>query len=144
MPVQIYRLTQIWTELGVTWNKYDGTTAWGTPGGNFVGTTGVSMTNPYQTFTVPINTATGTTYSPVVTNLVQEWVNGTHANDGFMLATPFVNAMSVSFATREDTTNGPPQLIVDYSSTSTPEPGTLALLAAGLVGLLAYAWRKRR
>jgi hypothetical protein len=26
----------------------------------------------------------------------------------------------------------------------TPEPGTLALLTAGLVGLLAYAWRKRR
>jgi hypothetical protein len=25
-----------------------------------------------------------------------------------------------------------------------PEPGTLALLAAGLLGLLAYAWRKRR
>ncbi len=26
----------------------------------------------------------------------------------------------------------------------TPEPGTLTLLAAGLVGLLAYGWRKRR
>jgi hypothetical protein len=25
-----------------------------------------------------------------------------------------------------------------------PEPGTLALLAAGLAGLLCYAWRKRR
>ena len=25
----------------------------------------------------------------------------------------------------------------------TPEPGTLALLAAGLAGLLAYAWRRR-
>ncbi len=25
-----------------------------------------------------------------------------------------------------------------------PEPSTLALLAAGLAGLLAYAWRKRR
>jgi hypothetical protein len=25
-----------------------------------------------------------------------------------------------------------------------PEPGTLALLAAGLVGLIAYAWRKRK
>jgi len=25
-----------------------------------------------------------------------------------------------------------------------PEPGTLALLVAGLVGLLAYAWRKRK
>ena len=27
---------------------------------------------------------------------------------------------------------------------SVPEPGTLALLAAGLLGLLAYAWRKRK
>jgi hypothetical protein len=26
----------------------------------------------------------------------------------------------------------------------TPEPGTLALLATGLMGLLAYAWRKRK
>ena len=25
-----------------------------------------------------------------------------------------------------------------------PEPGTLALLATGLAGLLTYAWRKRR
>ena len=25
-----------------------------------------------------------------------------------------------------------------------PEPGTLALLAAGLIGLLAYAWRKQK
>jgi hypothetical protein len=29
-------------------------------------------------------------------------------------------------------------------SGQTPEPGTLALLATGLVGLLAYAWRKRK
>jgi hypothetical protein len=28
--------------------------------------------------------------------------------------------------------------------TAAPEPSTLALLAAGLVGLLAYAWRKRK
>ncbi len=30
------------------------------------------------------------------------------------------------------------------AATVVPEPSTLALLAAGLVGLLAYAWRKRR
>jgi fibronectin-binding autotransporter adhesin len=29
-------------------------------------------------------------------------------------------------------------------STAVPEPGTLALLAAGLLGLLVYAWRKRK
>jgi hypothetical protein len=28
--------------------------------------------------------------------------------------------------------------------TTVPEPGTLALMAAGLAGLLAYAWRKRK
>jgi len=28
--------------------------------------------------------------------------------------------------------------------TSTPEPGTLALLATGLLGIVAYAWRKRK
>jgi hypothetical protein len=29
-------------------------------------------------------------------------------------------------------------------STPAPEPGTLALLAAGLIGLLVSAWRKRK
>lgn len=31
-----------------------------------------------------------------------------------------------------------------YAAATTPEPGTLALLAMGLIGLLAYAWRKRK
>jgi hypothetical protein len=30
------------------------------------------------------------------------------------------------------------------SAAAAPEPGTLALLAAGLMGLLAYGWKKRR
>jgi hypothetical protein len=33
---------------------------------------------------------------------------------------------------------------VRMSYSTTPEPGTFALLATGLFGLLAYAWRKRR
>ena len=31
-----------------------------------------------------------------------------------------------------------------YSYTAVPEPGTLSLLACGLIGLLCYAWRKRK
>jgi hypothetical protein len=33
---------------------------------------------------------------------------------------------------------------VDGPMKAVPEPGTLALIAAGLAGLLAYAWRKRK
>ena len=32
----------------------------------------------------------------------------------------------------------------DFRITQVPEPSTMALLAAGLIGLLAYAWRKRK
>ena len=32
----------------------------------------------------------------------------------------------------------------DVVNTVAPEPGTLTLLAAGVLSLLAYAWRKRR
>ena len=32
----------------------------------------------------------------------------------------------------------------DYVNPAVPEPGTLALLAVGLIGLLAYVWRRRR
>ena len=34
--------------------------------------------------------------------------------------------------------------VVATAAPPVPEPGTLALLAAGLFGLVAYAWRKRK
>ena len=32
----------------------------------------------------------------------------------------------------------------NFSVTGVPEPSTLGLLITGLLGLLAYAWRKRK
>jgi len=38
----------------------------------------------------------------------------------------------------------PPDTIVIDQWPTVPEPGTFALLAAGLIGVLVYAWRKRK
>jgi hypothetical protein len=41
---------------------------------------------------------------------------------------------------------GLPRLAIGVaaSATSVPEPGTLLLLTVGLIGLAAFAWRKRK
>ena len=38
---------------------------------------------------------------------------------------------------------GKPALQGSGAAAAVPEPGTLAMLVAGLIGLLAYAWRRR-
>ena len=40
--------------------------------------------------------------------------------------------------------SGTQSLFDDVRLSATPEPGTFALLAVGLLSLLAYAWRRRR
>ncbi len=36
------------------------------------------------------------------------------------------------------------QVLTDATTNPVPEPSTVALLAVGVVSMLAYAWRKRR
>ncbi len=63
---------------------------------------------------------------------------------GAVLATG-VKALQFTFHTPAGSTNSNMgEIDVFGTATQTPEPGTLALLAAGLAGLLCYAWRKRR
>ncbi|MFZ5989419.1 MAG: DNRLRE domain-containing protein [Bacillota bacterium] len=47
LTAKFYRLTQTgWTELGATWNKYDGTNAWASIGGDYTTTDGAAATIP--------------------------------------------------------------------------------------------------
>lgn len=78
-PMEIYRVLSPWTETGVTWLNRDAAHAWGTNGGDFVGTNG----QPYA-----VSTASATNNQPItwdVTKLVQEWVTQVSTNNGLAL-----------------------------------------------------------
>jgi len=76
--VSAYALTQAWTQ-GATWNTYDGTNAWGTPGGQFT-------SQPVATSTV--STTPGWVHWYPSAQLVQGWVDGSVANTGLILKEP--------------------------------------------------------
>ena len=74
--VALYQLTQAWT-TAVTWNDYNGSNAWTTTGGT---TTGSSLAAQEPT------TAGWYTWgNSATTQLVQNWLNGSVANDGLLL-----------------------------------------------------------
>ena len=70
-----------------------------------------------------------------LTSLINAW--RTNNADLAVSATSTTGLIVMRFDSRE--TAFAPQLLVDL----VPEPGAIVLLASGLIGLLAYAWRKR-
>lgn len=72
--ITLHALRECWTRSGSSWNKRDGTTGWTVPGATYDNTP-LGSFNPtsagFKTFDV--------------TSLVQDWVNATRANDGFVL-----------------------------------------------------------
>jgi YD repeat-containing protein len=68
----LHRVTRDWT-TGASWNSYDGTNPWTTPGGDFDPT-------PAATATVPAHHGGWTEWS--ATSLVQHWVDGSLPNYG--------------------------------------------------------------
>ena len=74
--VDVHRLTRSSTS-GRTWNTYDGTNAWTSPGGDIDST--VAASNP----TAGANGVGWYHWYP--TELVQKWVDGTDANHGVIL-----------------------------------------------------------
>lgn len=107
--VTVHRLTHAWTGgiYGATWNKFDGTSAWTAPGGDFdpaaaATTTGLSSSTPGWKMWNP-------------TQLVQSWLDGKTPNHGFLLkaGTEAVNNV-LKFDSNYTKYKSPPYIAVTY------------------------------
>lgn len=119
----VYRLTQPWVEPEVSWTYRQAGTGWTTPGGTYVGTTGIAGTSPYASNTLNVTVNFGVVgMTNDVTALVQEWVNETYPNNGLILVGQDGNCL-VGHSREAINANYRPFLIVDYT------PGPKALTA---------------
>ena len=113
--MSIYRLTKAWTEMGVTWNRYDGATAWATAGGDYAGTVYASST---------ANPASGQPISWDVTTLAQEWASNTYPNNGLIIINSGTTC-GLHFASKENGTAAyRPYLTASFNTPTTPPIGS--------------------
>src|SRR4051794_6057218 len=75
LSVAVHRVTTPWT-VSTTWSEADTGLPWAAPGGDFVAAPDATTT---------VGGATGVTAMWHLTNLVQQWVSGSTANDGMLL-----------------------------------------------------------
>lgn len=80
---RVYRVIRSgWTELGATWNKYDGTHEWGTAG---CGNTSTDREATDIGYTTISGTGTGWDTWTLSQADVQEWLDGEFANNGILI-----------------------------------------------------------
>jgi hypothetical protein len=103
--IAVYRLTQSWTEIGVTWNKYDGITGWLTAGGDF-------SSNIMSLINVSTEKKD---YAWDITSLVQGWVNESYENYG-LIVMDILDGANQKSLTSSDGTNSTnhPKLAITY------------------------------
>jgi len=126
-----YRVTQTaWTEGGVTWNKYDGTTNWATAGGDYTETNGVSATVPSSELCWVNWTGDG------MKNQVQYAIDNTGKVVHFLIKDSVENFGTlylVGYCSKEYTTvEKRPKLVVEYTA---EEPLTVDFSGTPLQGI---------
>lgn len=83
--IEVRRCLQPWTETGASWTTYDGTNNWGTAGAKGGGTDfDIADLNSIAITTGAADTA----YTHTITGTVQNWVDETNDNNGFLLFEP--------------------------------------------------------
>lgn len=126
--LDLHYLTRSWTEGtgtmtatndGASWNSYDGTNPWGTPGGDYNAAASASAVAP---------NSTSSWVDWDVTGLTQGWVDGSVVNNGFVIKKNVETGAvfdSKGFYT-SDYMGDPslrPKLVIEY----TPPPGSITL-----------------
>ena len=86
----IYRLNRSWAESGVTWNKYDGTNSWTTAGGDF---------DSVKWATTTIAAVGWSSWN--ITNLIQNWVNGSYSNYGMLVKSDTTGSGTANIASSD-------------------------------------------
>jgi hypothetical protein len=132
--MEVYRVTQAWTEAGATWLD-SGSGPWSNPGGTHVGTTGVPGVSPYASNNQIVPSVyTTQTLTWDVTSLVAEWVSGAQPNLGLLIRS--FDGNDLHFNSRDGADPGPS---LDVSFTPIPEPVHVGLLSGlALIGFAGY------
>jgi hypothetical protein len=98
---------------------------------------GTFSTSAYYTLGYNVNTATG-----AISNVT---LSGSTADYSSLTSSAFSNAATANLGFLTSSEDGGAYGYVDNVSLSAvPEPASCAILTTGLIGLLAYAWRKRK
>ena len=128
-------MTTAWDESTVTWNQFGS----GNPADGGGVTPGVDAeTNPMSVS----NLASAGSQDIDVTTTVQTWLDNPGTNYGWAIMRNDKNKGNFVASEEEVYTGERPTLTVVF--TQVPEPGSLALLAMGTLGLLVAAWRRRK
>jgi hypothetical protein len=147
--VNAYRVTAgPWAQGSSVWatepgaadglNVNSGTQAWAAAGGDYDPTS-------LGTMIVPTAASPYTELTVTITDAVKHWVDNPSQNYGVMLIQDDAHEDDPRFfASSENVGNGGAYRPFITVTEAVPEPSTLALVATGLLGLLAYAWRKRK
>lgn len=138
----VYRLTEAWAEMQVTWNDRLTSTAWSSGGGTCDFTSGVTVSG-----TIPLVHPPDYFIDIDVTDIVQDWEDGTPAYGFVVIPDNEPSSTYYQFYSREEPLYGglvrDPQLIINSSEGAIPEPGTMLLLGTGVLGALGYRRRRR-
>ncbi len=135
--------------VGANANYYNGhyefrSLASGGQGGN----NGETFNASSSTYLKLVYTASTSTFNMFASSDGSDWTAIKYVNTGSndLVRTDMTGTLKVGIAYADYVPGTPTGQFDNFSLTTgtVPEPSSLALLAAGLVSLLAYAWRKRK